>query len=154
MGNIVSNVSVFRYIEKIDKSKYETSDIISEYRISDCQNIETFDIYIVLIKKSFVSILSNLIIARYSSILSGGGHKEGGDGDTTPPVLGGDASAVGPGLPPEADDYFKVRMCLFFALCVVCVLCVFFISVRCFFSVFCVFCVRECEYVFRVFNLK
>lgn len=70
-------------------------------------------------KQSFIDIVSDSIIALYPSLILGGAHKEGGDGDTASPVLGGDASAVGPGLPPEADDYFKV--CVLFRLCVVCV---------------------------------
>lgn len=70
------------------------------YKIFDCRKVSTS------------------ILARYPSL--GGGQKEGGDGDAAPPVLGADASAVGPGLPPEADDYFKVCACarFFFVLCV------------------------------------
>lgn len=51
----------------------------------------------------------------------GGGVKEGGDGDATSTVLS-DASAVGPGLPPEEDEFFKVGD----VLCFLCVLCVCF----------------------------
>ena len=67
-------------------------------------------------KQLRIDIVPDSNIAPYPSLSLGGGHKEGGDGDTPSPVPGGDASAVGPGLPPEADDYFKV--CLLAFTCV------------------------------------